>query len=232
MVSSYPSFASRLTQTVIATALFSSVLWMTTADAGPLSITLPGARAFPESITSARDGTLFIRRLGDGGIISANPRTGKASLFVAPGASGSRSITGVFADEACKTLWVCWNDLSALGGPSGGRDRSSALKGFDLPTSTPKLSVPLPGPNAFRNDIAVDARGAVYVTDSAAPNVLRLPARASTFVFASTRSFCRRRQEAPGSMGSRSAATATCTSRPTSPAASFASRSITGGVAA
>src|SRR5712692_5342087 len=49
MVSSYPSFASRLTQTVIATALFSSVLWMTTADAGPLSIALPGARAFPES---------------------------------------------------------------------------------------------------------------------------------------------------------------------------------------
>src|SRR6266436_3301933 len=131
MVSSYPSFASRLTQTVIATALFSSVLWMTTADAGPSSIALPGARAFPESITSARDGTLFIGRLGDGGIIRANLRTG-----------------------------------------------------------SPKLSVPLPGPNAFCNDIAVDARGAVYVTDSAAPNVLRLPARASTFeVFASSPQF-------------------------------------------
>jgi hypothetical protein len=190
MMSSYPSFASRLTQTVIATALFSSVLWMTTADAGPLSIALPGARAFPESITSARDGTLFIGRLGDGGIIRANPRTGKASLFVAPGASGSRSITGVFADETSKTLWACSNDLSALGGPSGGRDRGSALKGFDLRTGSPKLSIPLPGPNAFCNDIAVDARGAVYVTDSAVPNVLRLPARAPTFeVFASNPQF-------------------------------------------
>jgi RNA polymerase sigma factor (sigma-70 family) len=190
IVSSYPSFASRLTQTVIAIALFSSVLWMTTADAGPLSIALRGARAFPESITSARDGTLFIGRLGDGGIIRANPRTGKASLFVAPGASGSRSITGVFADDAFKTPWACSNDLSALGGNSGGRDHGSALKGFDLRTSAPTLSVPLPGPNAFCNDIAVDARGAVYVTDSAAPTVLRLPARASTFeVFASNPQF-------------------------------------------
>src|SRR5260370_15093564 len=190
MVSAYPSLASRLTQTVIATALFSSVLWMTTADAGPLSIALPGARAFPESITSARDGTLFIGRLGDGGISRANPRTGKASLFVAPGASGSRSITGVFADEASKTLWACSNDLSALGGPSGGRDWGSALKGFDLRTGSPKLSVPLPGPHAFCNDIAVDARGAVYVTDSAAPNVLRLPARGAMFeVFASSPQF-------------------------------------------
>jgi hypothetical protein len=100
MMSSYPSYASRLTQTVIATALFSSVLWMTTADAGPLSIALPGARAFPESITSTRDGILFIGRLGDGGIVRANPRTGAVALFVAPGADGSQSITGVFADDA------------------------------------------------------------------------------------------------------------------------------------
>src|SRR6266851_7736230 len=143
MMSSYPLFASPLTETVIATALFSSVLWMTTADAGPLSIALPGARAFPESITSARDGTLFIGRLGDGGIIRANPRTGKASLFVAPGASGSRSITGVFADEASKTLWACSNDLSALGGPATGRETGSALKGFDLKTGIGTRSVSL-----------------------------------------------------------------------------------------
>ena len=43
-----PSSASRLTQTVIATALSSSVFWMTTADAGPPSIVLPGASAFPD----------------------------------------------------------------------------------------------------------------------------------------------------------------------------------------
>ena len=90
-VSSYLSSVSRLIQAALAGALFSSVLWMTAAEAGPLSIALPGERAFPESITSARDGSLFVGRLGEGGIVRADPRTGAAAVFVAPGAAGSRS---------------------------------------------------------------------------------------------------------------------------------------------
>jgi sugar lactone lactonase YvrE len=180
----------RPTQMLLATALLSSVLCMTPASAGPLSIALPGARAFPESITSTSDGTLFIGRLGDGGIVRANPRTGAVDVFVAPGAAGSRSITGVFADDASQILWACSNDLSALGGSSGGGDHGSALKGFDLPTGAVKRDVPLPGPSAFCNDMAIDASGAVYVTDSAGPNILRLPEGATTFeVFASNPQF-------------------------------------------
>jgi hypothetical protein len=50
--------------------------------------------------------------------------------------------------------------------------------------------VPLPEPHPFCNDIAVDAGGAVYMTDSANPTVLRLPAGASTFeVFATNPQF-------------------------------------------
>jgi sugar lactone lactonase YvrE len=113
-----------------------------------------------------------------------------AALFVAPGAAGSRSITGVFADEASGTLWACSNDLSALGGPSGGRERGAALMAFDLRSGAAKLSVPLPEPHPFCNDIAVDAGGAVYVTDTANPTVLRLPAGASSFeVFATDPQF-------------------------------------------
>lgn len=190
MVNFYPRSAPRLPQMALTAVLFSTIVWMTPAGAEPLSIALPGARAFPESITSTSDGTLFIGRLGEGGIVRANPRTGAVAVFVAPGASGSRSITGVFADEGSEILWACSNDLSALGGPSGGRDRASALKGFGLSTGAAKRNVPLPGPNAFCNDIAVDASGAVYVTDSAGPNVLRLPAGAPTFeVFASDPQF-------------------------------------------
>ena len=179
-----------LKKAALAGALLSSAIWMTAALASPLSLALPGKRAFPESITSTRDGILFIGRLGDGGIVRANPRTGKTSLFVAPGAGGSRSITGVFADEASKTLWACSNDLSALGGPSGGSDRGAALKAFDLQTGSLKLSVPLPTPQSFCNDIAIDAGGAAYVTDSANPTVLRLPVSASRFeVFATDPQF-------------------------------------------
>ena len=190
MVSPCPSSVSRSTQAALAGALFASAFWMTAAQAGPLSIAVPGERAFPESITSTRDGSLFVGRLGEGGIVRADPRTGATAVFVAPGAAGSRSITGVFADETSGTLWACSNDLSALGGPTSSGDSRSALKGFDLRTGTAKRSVPLPGPHSFCNDIAVDAAGAVYVTDSAHPIVLRLPAGASEFeVFATNPQF-------------------------------------------
>ncbi len=181
---------SRHTQAALAAALFSSVVWMTAVAAGPSSIALPGERAFPESITSTRNGTLFVGRLGEGGVVRVDPRTGAAALFVAPGAAGSRSITGVFADEASGTLWACSNDLSALGGPAGGADQGAALKAFDLRSGAAKRSVPLPEPHSFCNDIALDAGGAVYVTDSAAPTVLRLTAGASRFeVFATNPQF-------------------------------------------
>src|ERR1700731_3232899 len=39
------------------------------------SIPIPGTKAFPESITSKSDGTLYVGRLGDGGIVRINPRT-------------------------------------------------------------------------------------------------------------------------------------------------------------
>jgi len=154
------------------------------------SIPIPGTKAFPESITSTTDGTLYVGRLGDGGIVRVNLRTAESKIFVQPGASGSRSISGVFADEASNTLWACSNDLSALGAPATGSDTRSALKSFDLKTGNGKRSVSLPGPHAFCNDITVDAKGSVYVTDSANPTILKLSAGAATFdVFAQDSAF-------------------------------------------
>src|SRR5690348_18423656 len=154
------------------------------------SIPVPGRKAFPESITSTSDGALFVGRLGDGGIVRVKPRTAESTVFVEPGAAGSRSILGVFADEASSTLWACSNDLSALGGPATGSDAGSALKGFDLKTGVGKRSVSLPGSRAFCNDITVDAQGSVYITDSAHPTILKLSPHATTFeVFAQDSAF-------------------------------------------
>jgi sugar lactone lactonase YvrE len=121
------------------------------------SIPIPGTKAFPESITSTSDGTLYVGRIGDGGIVRIKPRTRENTIFVQPGALGSRSILGVFADEGSNTLWACSNDLSALGATATGSDTGSALKAFDLRTGIGKRSVSLPGAHAFCNDIAVDA---------------------------------------------------------------------------
>ena len=154
------------------------------------SIPVPGKKAFPESITSTSDGALFVGRLGDGGIVRVQPRTAASTVFVQPGAAGSRSILGVFADEASGTLWACSNDLSALGGPATGSDTGSALKGFDLKTGVGKRSVSLPGSHAFCNDITADAKGSLYITDSAHPTILRLSPGATTFeVFAQDSAF-------------------------------------------
>jgi sugar lactone lactonase YvrE len=154
------------------------------------SIPIPGRKAFPESITSTSDGVLFVGRLGDGGIVRTKPRTAESAVFVQPGASGSSSILGVFADEASNTLWACSNDLSALGAPAKGSDTGSALKAFDLRTGKGKRSVSLPGTHPFCNDIAVDAKGSIYITDSANPTILKLSPGTTTFeVFAQDSAF-------------------------------------------
>ena len=163
------------------------------------SIPIQGTRAFPESITSTTDGTLYVGRLGDGGIVRVKPRTAESTIFVQPGALGSRSISGVFADETSNTLWACSNDLSALGAPATGSDTRSALKAFDLKTGNGKRSISLPGSHAFCNDIIVDAQGCVYVTDSANPTILKLSAGAAKLeVFAQDSAFSALRSDGAG----------------------------------
>jgi streptogramin lyase len=163
------------------------------------SIPIPGTKAFPESITSKSDGTLYVGRIGDGGIVRINPYTHENTIFVQPGALGSRSILGVFADEASNTLWACSNNLSALGAPVMGSDAGSALKAFDLRTGIGKRSISLPETHAFCNDIAMDAMGSVYVTDSANPTILKLAPGASSFeVFAQDSAFAPPRRDSAG----------------------------------
>jgi hypothetical protein len=145
------------------------------ALAVPASIDLPGERVFPENIASAKDGTLYVGSLGSGGIIRIKPGAAKAEIWIKPGAFGSRSIFGVLADERSNTLWACSNDLSALGLVIASSETGSALKGFDLKTGQGRVSAKLPGDHTFCNDIAISADGSAFVTNSAAPQILRLP---------------------------------------------------------
>jgi streptogramin lyase len=141
----------------------------------PASISLPGERIFPENITSTKDGTLYVGSLGAGGVIRIKPGAAKGELWIKPGAFGSRSIFGVLADERSNTLWTCSNDLSVLGVVIESTELGSALKGFDLMTGQGKVSAKLPGDHTLCNDIAIGADGSAYVTNSAAPQILRLP---------------------------------------------------------
>jgi streptogramin lyase len=145
------------------------------AFAAPASIGLPGDRVFPESITSTQDGTLYVGSLGSGGIIRIKRGAAKAELWIKPGAFGSRSIFGVLVDERSNTLWACSNDMSSLGIVIASSETGSALKGFDLKTGQGRVSAKLPGDHTFCNDIAIGPDGSAFVTNTAAPEILRLP---------------------------------------------------------
>jgi len=143
---------------------------MARAQTAPVSIP---DNSFPESLSSTRDGTLYVGSLNLGGVVKVAPG-GKAEQFVAPGAAASRSILGVLADEKGGTLYVCSNDMTNLGIPGPTDTKGAQLKTFDLYTGAPKGSFAFGDAKSMCNDIAVGADGAAYATDSFAPNVYRL----------------------------------------------------------
>jgi sugar lactone lactonase YvrE len=138
------------------------------------SIALPGERAFPENIAASRDGTLYVGSVGQGGVYRIEPHGKEAQVWIKPGAFGTHSTFGVLADDKSNTLWVCSNDLSARGVTIGGADGVSALKGFDLKTGEGKISAALPGKPATCNDITIGPDGSAFVSNTAAPQILRL----------------------------------------------------------
>lgn len=138
----------------------------------PSEISIPGTGVYPESITSASDGTLFIGSVGKAQIYRVAPGAATAEVFVPPGTGGMKQIFGVLADEASDTLWACSNELA--GGPPGANPGPSALHSFELATGAAKASFALPA-GAMCNDVAVGPNGNVFVTDTQNMRVLRLP---------------------------------------------------------
>jgi sugar lactone lactonase YvrE len=143
-------------------------------------------KSFPESVTSTRDGTLYVGSFNNGGVVKVAPG-GKAEQLVKPGANESRSTLGVLADEKSGTLYVCSNDISGFGVAGPSEVKGAWLKTFDLATGGPKGSFALADPKSLCNDIAVGNDGTAYVTDSFTPNIYRLkPGGTALEVFATS----------------------------------------------
>src|ERR1043166_1558705 len=94
-------------------------------------------KSFPESVTSTKDGTLYVGSFNNGGVVKVAPG-GKAEQFVKAGANDSRSTLGVLADEKSGTLYVCSNDISGFGVAGPSDIKGAWLKTFDLATGGPK----------------------------------------------------------------------------------------------
>ena len=162
-------------------------------------IKLPGDRAYPESIAAALDGTLYVSSPAVGGVWRIKPQTAAVEEWIKPGAFGSRSTLGVQVDPAANLLWVCSNDFSSAGiaGPSA--VPGSYVKGFDLGSGEGKVSAALPGQATLCNDMVVGADGSLFVTNSLAPQILRLkPGSTQLEVWLESPAFEQPPQGAPG----------------------------------
>jgi sugar lactone lactonase YvrE len=162
-------------------------------------IALPGDRAYPESIAAGSDGTLYVSSLATGGIWRITPQTETVKAWIKPGAFGTRSLLGVAVDTKANMLWVCSNDLSSSGIPGSSEVIGSFVKGFDLTSGEGKVSVQLPGTVALCNDIAVASDGSLFVTNSLAPQILKLrPEREELEVWLETPAFEQPLKNTPG----------------------------------
>jgi sugar lactone lactonase YvrE len=130
----------------------------------PNELSLPGPAFFPESITAAPSGDLFVSSLATGEIVRFAPGSSEPTTFVADAVNVGTA--GVMVDPKRDVLWACAVDLSPIA------PTPSALRAFDLETGALVASYTMPD-GGLCADIAL-ARGDVYVTDTLGGRIVRL----------------------------------------------------------
>lgn len=119
--------------------------------------------AFPESLSSTADGTLYIGSMNRGEIYRARPGAKRATTWISKQAGNFGRVLGVLADAASGTLYVCDNNGD-----------HAYLKTFSLKTAALIKTFAFPG-GGLCNDIALKGQD-VYVTDTINGRVLKLAA--------------------------------------------------------
>jgi sugar lactone lactonase YvrE len=127
-------------------------------------IELPHKFQYPNGITNASDGTLYVGLITSGEILQINPNGKIKTLF--PGNSDVFAATSLRLDEPRGILWGCSPDFLGRRSPSGQMVRRPP-RIFALDTRSGKvLRVILMPDGGFGNDMALDPQGGIYLTDS------------------------------------------------------------------
>ncbi|MFS2206018.1 hypothetical protein [Variovorax sp. Varisp36] len=141
-----------------------------TASAAPPAVQALPDDWYPESVAIGPDGTFYVGSWREGAVARLKPGVApKAEVLVKPGANGLANGQGVLVDAKQRALWICSGNSGFTTVPQ----TPSALKRYDLATGAPRASYAMPD-NGYCNDLAQDARGNLYVTDSFHPRVLKL----------------------------------------------------------
>jgi sugar lactone lactonase YvrE len=139
---------------------------------GAEPIPLPG-EYYPEGITAAADGTLYIGSIMQGTIMKVSPGANVPAPFLQTGVA-HRGVLGVTVDAGRQLLWFCDSnpklDVSKKAGD---------LVGVRLDDGAEVVRHALPaladGAPPFCNDVIVGADAAVWLTESAGGRVFRVP---------------------------------------------------------
>ena len=161
-----------------------SLLGGNAANADDIDFTAP--TTYPESITwSAHQHEFLVGSVKHGNVGRITP-DGRYSVFIHD--DRLVSTLGLLVDDKRNTLWVTNAD------PGPGQRSSDATRGklagiatYDATTGKPRayydLSALEPGAH-LANDLALDADGNAYVTDSFAPIIYRIDTRGHASIFA------------------------------------------------
>lgn len=134
---------------------------MTVPALAATDVVVDAPMAFPESLTSTPNGTLYIGSLGRGEVYRALPGVKKATTWISKQAGNFGMVLGVLADAKSGTLYVCDD-----------QGDHAYLKTFSLKSAGLLKTYEFPG-GGFCNDIALKGKDA-YVTDTKGGRVLKL----------------------------------------------------------
>ena len=134
-------------------------------------VDLPGDRYHPEGLAIDSSGNMYIGSVGTGEVLRLSHDDLVPERLVAPGTDEMTAAVGLVVDEDADTLWVCSADVTFM--------KPNALKSFSLSTGTPMDSFVLPDGQGICNDLVIDPRGNLYVTDSITGRIHRLAAGGS-----------------------------------------------------
>jgi len=149
-----------------------------TQAASASDILIGDAKSQPESLAVAPGGVLFVGSASSPFVYRVRSGSSAAEKFIDASAEGPGTFFfGMLADAASNTLWTC--QLTPVSDTTPVR-RHTALRGFDLSTSAPKVRWNLPGDDSTCNDFSIGPDKALYITDTANGKIYRLPVGAST----------------------------------------------------
>lgn len=144
-------------------------------ELGP-TIALPGPDYYPEGITAAADGTLYVGSIMQGVIAKVPAGSTTAEPFVPKGVA-KRGVIGLTVDAGRKLLWFCDSNPKLEESKKAGE-----LVGVGLADAREVVRhalPPLDGKAPFCNDVIVSPSGDLWITDSAGGRVFRVPAAAA-----------------------------------------------------